>query len=150
MKYEVRRGETVLGSFRETSPVMHRGKNVGVSGVLLVEPGVTLSGVMQTTIPLLPGNPVVQSPIAPLEPIVRTGQSRSSQVVELQTTDPENPWRVPPDQQLHILTSDSAIATRSISLQQVPIPLGEGGRLGLPEDATSCWMISFVRLDAVG
>ena len=65
-EYSLWRGDTFLGRFVERVPVMHHGRRVGASGIL--EPSTAFVGIgslMQTRVPIFPGQPVFQDPLEP-------------------------------------------------------------------------------------
>ena len=60
------RGTTLLGHFSERGPVTHHDSRVGAFGIL--EPSeafVGINSMMQTRIPIFPGQPVFQHPLEP-------------------------------------------------------------------------------------
>ena len=65
-EYSLWRDDTLLGRFAERAPVLHHGRRVGASGILEPSPAfVGIGSVMQTRIPIFPGQPVFQDPLEP-------------------------------------------------------------------------------------
>lgn len=152
--YSLWRGGKLLGRFEERHPVTHHDKSVGAGGFL--EPTadfVGISSMMQTCLPVIPGKPIFQHPLAPITMASITKPSTGSKgPQELKPLSDAEARGVPENLVFRIRDSDDRwIETTMVSLHLHVIPDDADAEeihraKGIPGTSNELWHISFATM----
>lgn len=150
------RGTTLLGHFAERAPVTHHDRRVGAFGIL--EPSeafVGINSMMQTRVPIFPGQPVFQHPLEPelvgVTPPPPGPHHSSGALLPLSEDEARG---VPPEQIFEIRdASGASIDAHMVSLQLYAFPDGVDPALffeahGLTGNSREVWLVTFASHDS--